>query len=386
MRRVSLLKNVPSGVSERAIKRNAGFTLIELLVVIAIIAILASLVLPAVQAARESARRAQCQNNEKQLGLAIHAFIDAYQKFPASLRPASNNATAPRYGVLTQLLPYLEATDISDKYDSTQSWDAGPNLLLAQNPLKFVTCPSTPEDAKRFDCDPSGKAALINPQYTQWVGCVAISDYAASNGLDPTLIGLLQAQGFYTGVSVDTTKYYYTGSLNAAGQPAWPTQVKGILAVNQPHTIQQVTDGLSNTIALVESAARPYVYQNNSTLGTDLSVAGLNGGGWVRPASDFTFAASSNSGTVVPAATLTGASINATNGANVFPNYAPSSGAAYWGVYGTSQPYSFHSGGVQVLFGDGRVQLISSKVSIPVFAALITAAGNSVEASTRGGY
>ena len=115
-------------------------------------------------------------------------------------------------------------------------------------------------------------------------------------------------------------------------------------------------------------------------------MAGLNGGGWVRPASDFTFAASSNSGTVVPAATLTGASVSATNGANVFPNYSPSTGAPYWGVYGTSQPYSFHSGGVQVLFGDGRVQLINSKISIPVFAALITAAGNSIEASTRGGY
>lgn len=386
MRRVLLLKKLPAGLPEHAAQRNAGFTLIELLVVIAIIAILAALVLPAVQAARESARRAQCQNNEKQLGLAIHSFIDAYQKFPSSLRPASNNTTSPRYGVLTQLLPYLEATDISDKYDPTISWDAGANLLLGQAPLKFVTCPSTPVDPNRFDSDPSGKAALVNPLYTQWVGCVAISDYAASNGLDPTLIGLLQAQGFYTGVSVDTTKYYYTGSLNAAGQPAWPAQVKGVLAVNQPHSIQQVTDGLSNSIAMVESAARPYVYQNNNTLGTDLSVAGLNGGGWVRPASDFTFAASSNSGTVVPAATLTGASINATNGANVFPGYSPGSGAPYWGVYGTSQPYSFHNGGVQVLFGDGRVQLINSKVSIPVFAALITAAGNSVEASTRGGY
>jgi len=386
MRRFQMLKKRSSHPPARVVQGHAGFTLVELLVVIAIITVLASLILPAVQAARESARRAQCQNNERQLGLAIHNFIDAYQKFPASLRPASNNTTAPRYGVLTQLLPYLEATDISDKYDATVSWDAGKNLILGQNPLKFVTCPSTPVDPNRLDCDPSGKAALVNPLYTQWVGCVAISDYAASNGLDPTLIGLLQAQGFYTGVPVDTAKYYYTGSLNAAGQPAWPAQVKGILAVNQPHSIQQVTDGLSNSIAMVESAARPYVYQNNITLGTDLSVAGLDGGGWIRPASDFTFAASSNSGTVVPAATLTGASISATNGANVFPNYTPSAGAPYWGVYGTSQPYSFHNGGVQVLFGDGRVQMINSKVSIPVFAALITAAGNSIEASTRGGY
>jgi prepilin-type N-terminal cleavage/methylation domain-containing protein len=387
MRRVAGGTQSPPRWRERTARGNAGFTLIELLVVIAIIAILAALILPAVQSAREAARRTQCQNNEKQLGLAIHNFIDSYQKFPASLRPPSNNTTSPRFGMLTQLLPFIEASDIYDQYNQTVSWDVGNNVILGQAPLKFVTCPSTPEDANRWDCDPSGKAAAVNPAYTQYAGCVAISDYAASNGLDPTLIGLLQAQGSYTGVSIDTTTYYYTGTLAAAGQPAWPSQVKGALAINQPHRVQEIRDGLSNTIAMVESAGRPYVYQKNVSLGTNLAAAGLNGGGWIRPASDFSFAGSSSNGTVVPAATLTGAAISQTNGANVYPGYNTSSGVAYWGVYGTSQPYAFHSSaGINVLFSDGRVQLVNSTVSVPVFAALITAAGAAVEASTRGGY
>ncbi|MEA1949870.1 MAG: DUF1559 domain-containing protein, partial [Planctomycetota bacterium] len=86
-----------------------GFTLVELLVVIAIIGILIALLLPAVQAAREAARRMQCGNNLKQMGLAIHNYADAYEgKFPiGSPAPA-------RHGLFSALLPYLEMNDIHD--------------------------------------------------------------------------------------------------------------------------------------------------------------------------------------------------------------------------------------------------------------------------------
>ncbi len=90
---------------------------------------------------------------------------------------------------------------------------------------------------------------------------------------------------------------------------------------------------------------------------------------------------------MVPPTTLTGAAaINATNGADVLANYNTSTGAPYWGVYGTSQPYSFHTAGTYVQFGDGRVQMISSSISIPIFAALITAAGSTSELITSGQY
>jgi len=361
--------SIPAEVSR--LQRRAGFTLIELLVVIAIIAILTALLLPAVQQAREAARRTQCQNNLKQLGLALHNFYDAYQKLPSSLRPPSNNATAPRYGVVTQLLPYIEQEAIWDLYDSTKSWSKAPNLALGSTVITVLSCPSDAEDPHRFDVDPATSNSL---------GVVAISDYAASNGLDPTLVSLLQTAGEYTNVPTDAVNGYY-------GTQVWPTPVKGFLAVNTQHTFGQIRDGLSNTIAFVESSGRPYVYQGRVQLGTDTSLHGVNGGGWPRPASDFSFAASSKDGTTVPPVTLAGAvTANATNGADVLASYNPNTGAPYWGVYGTSQPYSFHAAGVNVLFGDGRVQMVAANVPVPIFAALITAAGSSLEPITSAQY
>src|SRR6187549_3429031 len=95
-------------------KRRSGFTLIELLVVIAIIAILISLLVPAVQKVRDAAARTQCLNNLKQHGLALHGFHDATKRFPTA-------NTATNLSVFTQILPYLEQTSISSRYDVTKS-------------------------------------------------------------------------------------------------------------------------------------------------------------------------------------------------------------------------------------------------------------------------
>src|SRR5262249_8056315 len=128
--------------------------------------------------------------------------------------------------------------------------------------------------------------------------------------------------------------------------------------------------------------------QKHISLGNNLTVHGVNGGGWPRAATDFTFAASSADGTTVPPTTLAGAvAINGTNGADVLAVYNPTTGVPYWGGYGTGQPYSFHSAGTNVLFGDGRVQMIAAQVNVPIFAALITAAaGSGTEPITSGAY
>src|SRR6187455_241353 len=105
-------------------RSRTGFTLVELLVVIAIIGILVALLLPAVQSAREAGRRSQCQNNLKQIGLAIHNFHDTKNHLPSSTRPLSGGTV--RHGVFVYLLPFIEQKGLWDQYDLSVSWGVAP--------------------------------------------------------------------------------------------------------------------------------------------------------------------------------------------------------------------------------------------------------------------
>ena len=107
-------------------RKNAGFTLVELLVVIAIIGILIALLLPAVQAAREAARRTHCKNNLKQIGLAFHTYHDTYNRFPprgvsGGPPPNTNQAREGAWCWASMILPYLEQGTISDQLKVGQS-------------------------------------------------------------------------------------------------------------------------------------------------------------------------------------------------------------------------------------------------------------------------
>ena len=111
--------------------KRSGFTLVELLVVIAIIGILVGLLLPAVQAAREAARRMQCTNNLKQLGLSVHNRESAFKKFPLGTvgrtLPSGNYPTPPvkpRTPFIPQILPYIEQGNISSLYDLTVGYES----------------------------------------------------------------------------------------------------------------------------------------------------------------------------------------------------------------------------------------------------------------------
>ncbi|EAQ82284.1 DUF1559 domain-containing protein [Blastopirellula marina] len=138
-----------SRISSTSVSRR-GFTLVELLVVIAIIGVLIALLLPAVQQAREAARRAQCTNNMKQLTLATHMHLDTYPDwFPLGAMNGANNPTKVEngnsYSRITWhvlLWPFIEQTALYDNYDLNQPFYATPNIDQLRVPVNAYYCPS----------------------------------------------------------------------------------------------------------------------------------------------------------------------------------------------------------------------------------------------------
>jgi prepilin-type N-terminal cleavage/methylation domain-containing protein/prepilin-type processing-associated H-X9-DG protein len=319
-------------------QNSAGFTLVELLVVIAIIGVLIALLLPAVQAARESSRRSSCLNNLHNLGVALHNFHDAKKQLPSSLRPASG----VRISWETYLLPYFENQTMYDRIDFTQTWSSKTitppktvsNFDLVKIRMNVFECPSSPEP-ERLDGDPQ------NPSGAPWAADTAApTDYSTITNVETRLV---------------------TAKLVDIDGP-------GIMPKNSTPTFKDVTDGLSKTILLAESAGRPFVYRNGKKIGA-LPGNRVNGGGWCRPASDFGLDGSSSDGATFPGP----CAINCTNGEDVgslpFPLPAP------YGTNGTGETYSFHSGGANVAFGDASVKFVNDQIDIRDFAKLVTRAG-----------
>jgi len=220
-------------VAQHGARQLRGFTLVELLVVIAIIGVLVALLLPAVQAARDAARRTSCVNKIRQLGLALHNHHDSIGRFPVSnyAHPFPNKKIAHFWGWQPQLLPYLEQRALHDLIDFTKVPYSQRNLPAVQTPLAILGCPS----------NPYGNATGFTERHvTNFLETVTQTSYAACIGdyQNATGTGWLGKNRFG-----DVAYHYGNGHIPPRGvisRFGWSARFKDI------------PDGLSNTFALGE--------------------------------------------------------------------------------------------------------------------------------------
>jgi type II secretory pathway pseudopilin PulG len=324
-------------------------------VVIAIIGILVGLLLPAVQAAREAARRMSCSNNMKQIGLSLHNFESAMKFFPPARADAAVGypvvelgIPAPATGTIQHgpgifILPYMEQNAIYNLYDMKQTWTSSANANAISKVIPSFICPSTANPGLLDTGNPPGSTAA-----NRWLA--APSDYSIANGMNgqlglPPLNRMPPIPGYVLGNgSTDHTQYIgailpmstissFTTGMNP---PFYNGRTKS--------KIGSITDGTSNTIAWVEDAGRPAQYRGRTV------VAGLraSGAGWADPDSEFWVDGFTTDGIT----SLGPCPMNCNN---------------------SNELYSFHTGGCQVVLCDGSVRFLSQTISVPVLAAAISA-------------
>jgi prepilin-type N-terminal cleavage/methylation domain-containing protein len=297
-----------------------GFTLVELLVVIAIIAVLIGLLLPAVQSAREGARRSQCTSHLKQLALACLNFADTRKGFPPSYTYVSsaNSSWAVR------LLPGLEQSAVFDQYDlaktskdSTPNGSGPSNAQVVQTIIPLFLCPSTPSRGVYYAVPPVWPGYPASPPYS-----AAPADYGPAASVASGLAGYL----------------------------AWPTTANrnGPFKPDAYTPIREITDGTSKTILIPEIAGKFKLYRSQGDTGQNLSLNNGGGGGWGDP---------TTGGNSLRGSDGTGASQPGPCGVNC------SNDLGY---------YSFHPGVICSSFADGSIRAVSASVDIGVLAGLTT--------------
>jgi len=301
-------------------RRHHGFTLVELLVVIAIIGILIGLLLPAVQMAREAARRTQCRNNLKQVGLGMHSFLSAQGTFPPGEKLTCANCEDVAWSVF--ILPFMESSTIYNQIDFSKSVLTQRNFTAVNTVIPTYLCPSTSrvQPSRADDGVHLGDLhadGVLNYGIGEQLGCI---DYGGTTGpwhaiLNPATNQLYRLN---TGIlcEIETTP---------------PGQVCSPLVAPQ-----QIIDGLSGTMIVAESTGRG--------------------------------APSAGSGTF----SLNGAWASGSNLGNI-ENMINATVSTAWDK---KQLRSDHIGGCFVLLADGSVQFLKDTTDLMVIIALATRDGN----------
>ncbi len=313
---------------------SGGFTLVELLVVIAIIGILVALLLPAVQSAREAARRATCQNHMKQLGLATLNYESAHKKLPPPYWGRKKNTqtneiyddpSGPLHqtSIVTFLLPFIEQQPLADKWDWEQDWnysgtnprapDPESNQVLSDTLIDIVRCPTVPETRAEF-------AGAID--YTV---CELVNT-ASGNALDD----LIRSRSV---VARPNTNGDYISVLGIKSRI-----VNGERTFRLAAKLSQTTDGLSQTFMWVETGARPVRYSGK----TPVAGAATMGSG-------LSWATYEN-----------------------WHDVHNRCGNSMMNCHNGDEIYGFHAGGCFFGMGDASVQFIVESIDPDVFVSLFT--------------
>jgi len=294
--------------------KRPGFTLIELLVVIAIIATLLALLLPAVQQAREAARRTECKNNLRQIGLALHNYHDAFKTFPSGwigAQPGAGHHVEGINGLAwgTMILPYVEEAPLYSRFDTHRSIIDPVNLGLLKQPLPVYFCASDPKPETWWiedEGNPGTKLAELAT--TNYVGLFGPED------LDNCALGIIG--------------------------PGVQCYGSGVFYHNSRISFRDIRDGTSHTLLVGERRTIP-------------SAAFYSTWSGVIPG-----------GAEAPQRVL-GVSDHTPNSNNA------GAGSLHLDDFG-----SWHEGGAQFVLADGHVQFISENIDFRTFQALSTIAGN----------
>ncbi|MEQ8849190.1 DUF1559 domain-containing protein [Botrimarina sp.] len=230
-----------------------AFTLVELLVVIAIIGILVSLLLPAVQAAREAARRTQCQNNVKQIALACQNYASATGRFPdASHRLGGEYTTPGTWGYLVHLLPYVELQPLYDALDREVDWTNQPTNLLLETTVTQFQCPSY-ESIQKVNIAPPGSAEFselaVVPHYMGVMGANTEFQAGFPDFCTPSQRDLSP----YTMELRESTSSRRAPECHGGGTSGRVAN-NGVIVRDLEVAFRKITDGSSKTFAVGEQA------------------------------------------------------------------------------------------------------------------------------------